>query len=110
MTTLAKRITETPMAPYMSLLKGMSRRHKQIVVTYLTELMKEGDDIEEGLLIAEQPHKFSGTCGTWKDESDLRLDAALARFHKDWGGNKNPVEIANELRQGPELVNDVETW
>lgn len=47
---------------------------------------------------------------TWKEESDARLDAALARFHKDWGGDKSPTEIANELRQGSDMVTDVETW
>ena len=33
MTTLAQRIKETPMAPYMALLRGMTREQKQIVVT-----------------------------------------------------------------------------
>ena len=47
---------------------------------------------------------------SWKEESDARLDAALARFHKDWGGDKNPMEIANELRQGAEMVKDVDVW
>jgi len=38
------------------------------------------------------------------------LDATLARFHKDWGGEKSPIEIANELRQGAEMVKEVGTW
>ena len=38
------------------------------------------------------------------------LDAALARFHKDWGGEKSPIEIANELRQRAEMVKEVGTW
>lgn len=41
MTTLAQRISETPMAPYAALLRGMTREQKQIVVTYLTESMEE---------------------------------------------------------------------
>ena len=41
MTTLAQRISETPMAPYTALLQGMTREQKQIVVTYLTESMEE---------------------------------------------------------------------
>ena len=47
---------------------------------------------------------------TWKEDSDAMLDAALARFHKDWGGEKSPIEIANELRQGAEMVKEVGTW
>ena len=41
MTTLAQRISETPMAPYVALLRGMTREQKRIVVTYLTESMEE---------------------------------------------------------------------
>ena len=41
MTSLAQRIKETPMAPYMALLQGMTREQKQIVVTFITESMEE---------------------------------------------------------------------
>ena len=41
MTTLAQRIKETPMAPYLGLLRGMTREQKQIVVMYIIESMKE---------------------------------------------------------------------
>lgn len=37
--------------------------------------------------------KIPESTPTWKEESDARLDAALARFHKDWGGDKSPMEI-----------------
>ena len=41
MTITAQRIKETPMAPYVSLLRGMTREQKQIVVTFITESMDE---------------------------------------------------------------------
>jgi len=41
MTSLAQRISETPMAPYMGLLKGMSREEKQVVVAFLIDTMEE---------------------------------------------------------------------
>ena len=41
MTTLAQRIKETPMAPYIALLRGMTREQKQIVVTFIKESMEE---------------------------------------------------------------------
>ena len=41
MTGLAQRIKETPMAPYMSLLRSLTREQKQIVVTFITESMEE---------------------------------------------------------------------
>ena len=41
MTALAQRIKETPMAPYMALLRGMTREQKQIVLTFIAESMEE---------------------------------------------------------------------
>ena len=41
MTVTAQRIKETPMAPYMALLRGMTREQQQIVVTFITESMEE---------------------------------------------------------------------
>ena len=41
MTTAEQRIKETPMAPYTSLLRGMTREQKRIVVMFITESMEE---------------------------------------------------------------------
>ena len=41
MTALAQRIKETPMAPYMGLIRSMTREQKQTVVAYITELMDD---------------------------------------------------------------------
>jgi hypothetical protein len=41
MTATAQRIKETPMAPYISLLRGMTREQKRIVMTFITESMEE---------------------------------------------------------------------
>jgi hypothetical protein len=46
MTATAQRIKETPMAPYMALLRGMTREQKQIVVTFITESMEEAEESE----------------------------------------------------------------
>lgn len=45
-----------------------------------------------------------------KNDDENRLEAALAKFSSDWGGNGTPQEIAEELRQG--IVNNrkVEEW
>lgn len=42
--------------------------------------------------------------------ADERLDAALAKFSGDFGGNKDAMEIAQEMRQGADMVREVETW
>ena len=42
--------------------------------------------------------------------ANTKLDIALSKFHKDWGGNKDAMEIADELRQDFEMTREVETW
>jgi len=46
MTITAQRIKETPMAPYIGLMRGMTREQKQIVVTFLNEVMEEAEESE----------------------------------------------------------------
>lgn len=41
MTATAQKVASTPMAPYIWLMRGMSREDKQIVVTFLIEEMEE---------------------------------------------------------------------
>lgn len=41
MTSLAQRISETPMAPYTGLLRGMTKEEKQVVVAFLVDTMEE---------------------------------------------------------------------
>jgi len=43
------------------------------------------------------------------DENE-RLDAALARFHKDWGGDGSAQEIADELRHNVVNNRTIEDW
>ncbi len=44
MTALAQRITETPMAPYIGLMRGMTRQDIDIVVTFLNEVKKDAEE------------------------------------------------------------------
>jgi hypothetical protein len=39
--TTTQRIETTPMAPYISLMRAMTREQKRIVVSFLTETMDE---------------------------------------------------------------------
>ena len=39
--TTTQRIETTPMAPYIGLMRAMTREQKRIVVTFLTETMDE---------------------------------------------------------------------
>ena len=41
MTATAQKVKSTPMAPYIGLMRGMSRQDIQIVVRFLNEVMEE---------------------------------------------------------------------
>ncbi|MCR4958406.1 MAG: hypothetical protein K6B13_07365 [Prevotella sp.] len=41
MTALAQQVKNTPMAPYIGLMRGMSKHDIQIVVTFLNEVLEE---------------------------------------------------------------------
>lgn len=43
MTALARRISETPMAPYADMLRSMEPKHMRIVVTFLQEAIREAE-------------------------------------------------------------------
>lgn len=45
-----------------------------------------------------------------ENDDDERLEAALAKFSSDWGGDDTPEQIAEELRQGVENNRTVEAW
>ena len=54
--------------------------------------------------------KKAHAAGEDKPMDDDMLDAALAKFHKDWGGEGTAREIADELRSSRENSRTVETW
>ena len=84
MTAMAQRIKETPMAPYMALLRGMTREQKQIVVMFINESMEEPTEAEKPykvLPVSPSIKKWSG-CASFTEEeqeSDPRLKTILRR-------------------------------
>lgn len=85
MTALARRISETPMAPYTTLLRTMSPRQKMIVVTFLTESMNESDDTEHDLSEEEKEREFWSLCGCWNNDPEdaARMEAAIKDGRKN---------------------------
>ena len=84
MTALAQRIKETPLAPYMRLLDGMTREQKMIVVTYITESMEKPTKVVKPykmVPVSSKVKKWSGCVSFTKEEieSDTRLKAILSR-------------------------------
>lgn len=73
----------------------------------MSEIADDRDSLEKVLAFVKSlvPSKKKR-----RKSSNERLDDALAKFSGDWGGDKTPEEIAEELREG--VANDrmVEAW
>ncbi|MBP5502935.1 MAG: hypothetical protein J6Y24_09140 [Bacteroidales bacterium] len=81
-------------APYWGMLKKLSNPIKLELVVLLSESMEKLED---------EPDSS-------KENDKALLDSALAKFSGDWGGEKDAMEIARELRQGSDIVRNVDTW
>lgn len=81
-------------APYWGMLKKLSNPIKLELVVLLSESMEKLED---------EPDSS-------KENDKALLDSALAKFSGDWGGEKDAMEIARELRQGSDKVRNVDTW
>ena len=44
------------------------------------------------------------------EDDNARLDEALKKFSGDFGGSADATAVAEDLRQGAEMVKDVDTW
>lgn len=44
------------------------------------------------------------------EDNNARLDEALKKFSGDFGGSADAMTVAKELRQGTEMVREVDTW
>ena len=75
MTALAQRITETPMAPYVGLIRGISHEQQKIVVTFITELMKEPKSKRQ---VPAEFKKLRGMVNITKE--DMEQDEHLAHI------------------------------
>ena len=58
----------------------------------------------------EKQRDVDDFAGTWASMDDEMLNAALAKFHKDWGGDGSAMEIAEELRCSRANTRNVEIW
>ena len=83
----------------LTMLNTLDRHDRRWLVEQMSEQVKREEEEAK-----KSWQEYTSNRPTWKEDSDAMLDAALARFHKDWGGEKSPIEIANELRQGPDIA------
>lgn len=91
----------------LAMLNGMSLSDRHWLVDNLSEQIAHEEKQRKARLDVFLTRNESDT---WKEKDDALLDAMLAKFSGDWGGNGTPSEIAKDLRQGPEMVRQIETW
>lgn len=89
----------------LTMLNSLSRPNRRWLLEQLSaQEEREHAEADKAL------HELLTNCPTWEEKDNALLDATLARISGDWGGDRNPTEIATELRQRPEMVRKVETW
>ncbi len=87
MTAVAKKLLETPMAPYSRLLQGMSREDKKIVIMFLTESLAESAEEAKEFKLSKEERKrgLMSLAGCWKDDPEdaAKMEAAIkdGRIH-----------------------------
>ncbi|MBR2202629.1 MAG: hypothetical protein IJ914_00330 [Prevotella sp.] len=69
MTAVARKLLETPMAPYSNLLQSMSSEEKKIVIMFLTESLSESSDKSNEFSLSKEERKrgLMSLAGCWKD-------------------------------------------
>lgn len=92
----------------------MSKPLKLELVELLSESLEEREAAPTppppALSEEERKAGLMKQAGCRADRDNEMLDAALAEFSGDFGGNRDAREVAGELRQGAEMVRDIETW
>lgn len=83
--------------------KDLDYSQKMQLVAMLVSSARTADDVDK----KKTADDFAGA---WADMDDDMLDAALAKFHKDWGGEEDAMTIAEELRSSRGNSRTVETW
>ncbi len=109
-TVRRRQRTMRPITHYWGLVKDMDNSQKLELVTMLinsVRLYPAAYDDEDELA---KKHDADDIAGAWATMDDDMLDAALAKFHKDWGGEGTAMEIAEDLRSSRDNSRTVETW
>ena len=71
---------------YMSMLSSLSNDEKLDLITKLSESMRKNKS------------------------NPKRTKELFSRFNEDWGGNRTPEEIAEDLRNSRVFTREVEEW
>jgi hypothetical protein len=71
--TTVQKIQETPMAPYIGLMQGMSHKQKRVVIAFLSDSMKEPDKTEEKMMLKPNPFRNFRRANDITEEERTRI-------------------------------------
>ncbi len=94
-----------PMDAVLAMLNSLNRHDRR----WLAEQMLERIEREEAEA-KKRWEEYRSNPITWEEEDNASLDAFLANVSGEWGGEASPSELAADLRQGADMVRNVETW
>ena len=81
MTALALKIKDTPMAPYIGLMQGMSHMQKRVVIAFLVDSMQKADAVKENPRQMLKPNPFKHFRHA-KDFSDAERTHIMEKMNK----------------------------
>jgi len=78
MTALARKISETPMAPYVDLLRKLKPQEMRIVVSFLEEAIDEAEAVKHEETAADKIRKKFKGLAISKETKELVSDLSLS--------------------------------
>lgn len=94
-----------PMDAVLTMLNSLSRHDRRWLAEQMIERVKREEADAKKYWEEDRKNAL-----TWEEEDNASLDAFLATVSGEWGGDASPAEIAADLRQGADMVRNVDTW
>lgn len=99
MTALAQRVSTTPMAPYIDLLSRMTRRDKEIVILFLSDLLEQ--ESEESSSVVERIRQKYGIA----ESSSTKFFREHAATNHEWDRHKAWLRLTDRQRERASRLN-----
>ena len=104
MTATAQQVESTPMAPYIGLMRGMSRHDIQIVVKFLNEVMEEQPE-EKATPSKTNTEIIREKYKNLKKSPRIKWYRGCMSHADEWNTQKAWEELTDEQRQQAERLN-----
>lgn len=89
----------------LTMLNSLSRHNRRWLVEQMAaQVEREEAEAKKSL------EEYRKNAPSWEEDDNAELDAFLAEISGDWGGDASAEEIAADLRQGADMVKNVDVW